>query len=128
MRRHRETVQFEFRHVLIGLRTQQLADTAIKRAQLVFVKRVIQAEHGRAVRNFYKSFAWLAADTLRRRIRRDELRMLRLQIPQSVHERVVFRVTDFGLVQNVVQVFVPAKRLPQVLNLVDEFGLHSIPL
>ncbi len=48
----------------------------------------------------------LAANALRRRVRRDQLRVLRLQAAQFAHQSVVLRVGDLGLVEHVIAVVV----------------------
>jgi hypothetical protein len=48
----------------------------------------------------------LAADPLRRRVRRDELGVRRLDRAQLVEQRVVFVVADLGVVEDVVAVAV----------------------
>ena len=53
-------------------------------------------------------------NALRRRIRRRELGMIGLDLPQLLHELVVFRVGDFGRVENVVAVIVEIDALDQV--------------
>ncbi len=51
-------------------------------------------------------FARLASNALRRRIRRDQLRMLRLQTFQLLHQLVELGVADLGMVEDVIKVFV----------------------
>src|SRR5208283_2618784 len=60
----------------------------------------------RRMLRLHKPFAWLAPHALRRRVRHDELSMLRLQPFQLVHERVKLRVGNFGGVQHVVAILV----------------------
>ena len=45
-----------------------------------------------------------------------QLRVLRFQLLEPPHERVVFGVGDFRLVENVVQVLVAAKLFPELLD------------
>ncbi len=70
---HREPVHFELRHVPILGPGQQFAHSAIERAQFGFVERVVQTQHGGAMRNFDEAFARLAAHALGRRLGRSEL-------------------------------------------------------
>jgi len=51
-------------------------------------------------------FAHPAADALRRRVGRDELGMLLLQLLELAHQVVELRIADLGLVLDVVQLFV----------------------
>ena len=44
--------------------------------------------------------------------------MLRLKLLQLVHERVVLRISQFWRVLDVIQMFVVAKLIAQLLNLV----------
>src|ERR1035438_7323819 len=40
-----------------------------------------------------------------------------LQFPQAAHQRVIFGVSDFRLVEDIVQVLVAAQRAPQLRDL-----------
>ena len=73
--------------------------------------------------NSCKSRTGFATDTLGGRIRRDELRMFRLQLLELVHQLVESGVADFGLVQHVVAVLVIADLVAQGFEfLLDVFG------
>src|ERR1039458_8696825 len=69
-----------------------------------------------ALRHLDETLARLAAHALRRRIGRQQFGMLRLQIAQLPHQRVIFGVADFGLVQDIVQALVMAQPFPQLLD------------
>jgi hypothetical protein len=56
----------------------------------------------------------LAADALRRRVRRDELGVRRLDRAQLVEQRVVFVVADLGVVEDVVAVAVVVQLVAQL--------------
>jgi hypothetical protein len=64
-----------------------------------------------------EALAWLAAYTLRRRVRRYQRGMLRLQPLEPVHERVILGVGDFRCVEHVVEMFVVANLFAKSLNL-----------
>jgi hypothetical protein len=48
-----------------------------------------------------------------------------LQLGQLPHQRIVVGVADFGLVEHVVQVFVPAKQLPELANFRGGIFIHG---
>ena len=56
------------------------------------------------MRNFEKAFSGLAAHTLRGRIRRDQLGVGSLKRFQFLHQAVKVRITQFGCIQDVIQV------------------------
>ena len=116
VRRHGKAVHLQFGHVAELGAAQQFAHAAVEIAQFAFVQGVIQAQHGRAVRHLDETFARLAAHALGGRIGRQQFGMLRLQIAQLAHQRVVFGVADLGLVENVVQVLVVAQRFAQLFD------------
>ena len=62
--------------------------------------------------NFEKTFAGLPADALGGRIWRDEVRMFCLQMLKLLHQLVELGVTDLGIVEHVVAVFVLANFVP----------------
>ena len=64
-----------------------------------------------------KAFARLAADALGGRIGRDQFGMFVFELLQLNHELVEFGVGDFGIVEDVVEVFVVADFFPQCFDL-----------
>jgi hypothetical protein len=62
---------------------------------------------------------------LRRRIRRDQLGMLRLQRLQLAHQRVIFGVGDLRRIQRMVQVFVMPELLAKSLDFLGD-GWHAL--
>jgi hypothetical protein len=76
------------------------------------------------MRDFDEAFARLAAHALRRRIGRQQFGVLRFQIAQLPHQRVIFGIADFGLVQHIVQALVMAQRFPQLLDLSGNIFRH----
>ena len=69
------------------------------------------------MRDLDESLARLAADALRGRIRRNERWVLGFQILQLLHQLVEIGVADFGIVEDVIEVFVVANLLAQSLYL-----------
>ncbi len=63
-----------------------------------------------------EAFARLAAHALGGRIGTRQLGMSFLQRLELAHQGVVFRVGDLGRVQHVIQVFVVAQLLAQILD------------
>ncbi len=68
------------------------------------------------MRHLDESFARLTAHALAGGIRGDELRMLSFETLQPAHQRVVFGVGNFWLVEHVVQVLVVAQLIAQVFD------------
>ena len=98
MRRHRQSVQLQLRHIFESLAIQQIAHAAVEFAQLVFIQRVVETQHRRAMRNLDETFARLSAHALGGRIGCDQLGMLGLKLLQPPDHHVVFCVADFRLI------------------------------
>src|SRR6266481_6103186 len=64
----------------------------------------------------HKALARLAADALRRRVRRDQLRALGLQALQLLHEAVKLGVADLRRVQHVIKVLMATDLFAQFLD------------
>ena len=64
-----------------------------------------------------EALAWFAAYASCRRVRRYQRGMLRLQLLQPVHERVILSVGDFRCVEYVVEMLVVANLFAKILNL-----------
>ena len=92
-------------------------DAAVPVAQFLLVVGIVEREHRPRVLHLDEAFARFAAHALRRRIRRDQLRMRRFQALQLLHQAVKIGVGKFGSVQDVVQVFVMADFFAQIVNL-----------
>src|SRR4051812_16140622 len=126
MGRHGEPIELELDDILKVVAAEQVADTPVEVAQFRIVQRVVEAQHGGAVLHLQKALARLAPHALGRRIRRSELGVLGLQFLETPHQRVVFRVRDFGLVENVVEMFVAAKLIAELVNFAR--GIFHRPL
>jgi YegS/Rv2252/BmrU family lipid kinase len=75
-----------------------------------------------------KAFSRLAPDPLCRRIGRDQLRVLRFEVLESPHHRVVLRIRDFGAVEHVVEVLMAAEFAPQLFNLLARCLSHPFSI
>ena len=117
VRGHRQPIHLQFGYVLVCLSLQQIAHAAVKIAQFAFVERIVQAQHRRAVLHLHEPFARLSADSLRRRIGRDQVRMLRFEILQPAHQRIVLGIGDLRLVQHVIQPLVTLQFFAQAPDL-----------
>ena len=60
-----------------------------------------------------------SADTSRRRIGRDELRELILDIGKLPHKLIIFKIFDFRVILNIILVAVVIEYLPQFLRTLD---------
>ena len=83
-----------------------LSDSLVERAELVFAVGVVEAEHRLKVLGGLEAFDRATADALRRRVRRHQIRVLRLQRLELLHQRIEGFVGDFRIVLDVVAVFV----------------------
>ena len=107
-KRQRHAVELQLAHIFDVAAPAEFVNAALPVAQFFFAVSVIEREHGRGMLRLHEAFARLAANALRRRIRRDQLRMLRLDPLQLVHQRVEFGVGDSGVVEHVIEVLVVA--------------------
>ncbi len=113
----RHAVEFQLTNVVHVAMAAELVHAALPVPQFFFAVGVVERQHGRRVRYFDEPLARLAAYALRWRIRRNQRRMLCLQIFQLAHQLVEFGVADLGIVDNVVQVFVVANLFAQRFDL-----------
>src|SRR5581483_2747231 len=95
---------------------QHVADALVPGTKLVFGEDVPQAEHGHRVDHDLERLERRAADTLRRRVRRLELRVILLQRAQLPHELIELGIRDLRLVERVIAVVVVFDLAAQVLN------------
>ena len=116
---HGEPVQLQLSHA------GNVADTVQEIAQLLLVQRVIEAEHLGGVGYLDESLTWLAANALRRGIRREQLRVRLFKIRKLAHQGVVFGVGDLRIVEDVVEPLVMAQSLPELFGLCDRLAVMS---
>ncbi len=100
----REPVDLQLAYVPDVVATQTLPDPLVERAELGFVERVRQREHRARVLDGREAIGGRRPDPLRRRVGRDELWMLRLELLEFAHQRVIRLVRDRRLVEHVVLV------------------------
>ena len=93
-------------------------DPRVEFAEVVLVVRVVETEHRAGMRNCRKIAAWLPADAPRGGVVARPVGMLRLDLLQPAYERVVLRVGDGRIGEDVVAVFV-------LLRLLDEAVVFS---
>ena len=70
-----------------------------------------------------EALARLASNTLRGRVRRDQLRVRRLNLFELLHEQIKFSVADFRIVEDVIAVLVMANLIAQRFDVCRVFGL-----
>ena len=80
------------------------------------MKALARLSSGSAVLDDAEGGDGLAADALRRRVGRDELRVALFQAAQLAHEVVVLGVADLGAVEDVVAVVVVGDEGAQLLD------------
>jgi hypothetical protein len=93
---------------------QVVGDPVLPTPQLLLVAGVAEREHLLQVLDLLEAVERRRPDPLRRRIRRPQLRVLLLQRPQLVQQRVVLVVADLRVVEDVVEVVVVGEDLPQL--------------
>src|SRR6266852_4491793 len=91
-------------------------------AQLFFAVSVVEREHRGGMLRLHESLARLAADALRGRVWRDELRMLRLQPLEPVHQLVEVGVRNLRGIEHVIAILVVADFLAQSFDLFLDVG------
>jgi hypothetical protein len=83
---------------------ERVGAALVERDDVFVGEAVVQREHRLVVHHRLEPARGLAADALGRRIRRDQIRMLRLDLLQLLEELVVFRIRQVRLVEYVVRV------------------------
>ena len=81
------------------------------------VQRVVQRKHRPSMDKFGKPFGWSTADPLRRAVGSNEFGMLLFEFAKLLDQRIVFFVRDFGIVFEVVEIFVPANLIAEGVDL-----------
>ncbi len=115
-----EAVEFEFGHVLEGLVAEDVADALVEGAEFGFVEGVVEAEHGGGMGEFDKAFAGGSANALGGRVGSDERGVGLFEGLELAHESVVLGVGELGLIEDVIEVFVVAEILAELLNFAHE--------
>ena len=105
--RHGRAVDLRLEDVGDGLvGAEALADVVRPLLERLARRDLLERAHGRQVRNLREPGCRRGTDPLRRRVRTDELGMLLLERLELVEERVVRRVVDLWVVEDVVAVVV----------------------
>ena len=123
----REAVQLRLDHVAhrrAGGEPEQPAHARVDLAELLVGLDVAEREHGLAVNDPLEPLRRRARDALGGRVRRHQLRVLRLERLQLAHEPVVLGVREDRLVQDVVGVVRGADPLAQVAGERRRFALR----
>ena len=106
-----------------GAGARGLPDALVETAQLLLVVDVVEAEHRHEMRDSRKAFDRMAGDALRRRVRRDEIRVLGLELLEIVQQAIELAVGDFGSGVDVVALFVMADGVAKRFEAL--FGFHG---
>ena len=125
--RHGKAVEFRLYHIHRVVHNG--AHAAVKVAQLVFGKRVVQTLHRHGVRHFRQCVVPRCAHAVRRRVLCFQLRERRFQIFQAAVQHVVRIVADLRRVLGIVFFIVILDLFPQRLNLLPGlFVRHKLKL
>ena len=92
-------------------------------AGVVLVVSVVEAEHLRHVLDGLEPFDGPTGNALRRRIGRDEIRILRFERFQLVEKTIELLVGDLGRVVDVVALFVVADLVAKLLYALERLHL-----
>jgi hypothetical protein len=103
---HRHAVDLQLAHEPHGLVAEGAGDPVTPRLQLGSIHRVVEARHRHVVHDGRERGARRAADRLRRRRRRCELRVLVLDPAELAHDQVEVGVADLRTVELVVSTVV----------------------
>ena len=93
-----------------------LAHALVEGAQLLVVVGVVEAEHRREVLDGREAVDRPPGDALRRRIGRDEIGMLGLELLELVQQPIELLVGDLRIVVDVVALFVMADRVAKLAD------------
>ena len=104
--RHRHAVDLLLDHVAGFFTTEPSANAAVEIAKIVLVVGVVDGQHRHGVADRLEPLQRLSTDTLRRAVRRDQFRMLRLQFLQPLHQPIEVEVADHRLGFDIVLVIV----------------------
>ena len=115
-----KAVEFGFGYVLKGLGAEGVADSLVEGAELGFVEGVVEAEHRGGVGEFDEAFAGGSADALGGGVGGDERGVGLFEGLELAHEGVVLGVGELGLIEDVIEVFVVAEILAELLNFAHE--------
>ncbi len=120
----RQAVDLQLDHIVVIGRAQLLANPLVERLQLIGVVCVVDAQHGDAMANRGELPQRPASDALRGRVRRHQLRVLRLQPLELCKQLVILLVRNLRRVLDVVQVVVPADLPPEPIHSFADFLCH----
>ena len=101
-----KTVDLELCHVIDRFALGELRYPAVPVSEFLFGIRIFEAEHRPREAVSGKLLCRLAADSLRRRIGSDKLRVFGFESLELTHELIEFVIGNGRLVENVVTVFV----------------------
>ncbi len=124
--RQAQAVDLQFGHVADRPgHVEPLAHALVEGQQFVAGEGVVEALHRRGVRDRVEAFGRAAADPLRRRVGRDEVRMRGLERDQLAHQRVELGVGDLGGVADEVELLVAADLAPELVDALGGRGRHD---
>src|SRR5215813_4882912 len=101
-------------------------DAPVPGPYLLFLESVLEAEHRRAVADLGELSTRGASHALRRRVRSDQVRVLRFELLELAVQRVELNVGHLGLVEHVVEVLMPADLPAELLEPLLDVGRHSL--
>ncbi len=111
----RETVELRFRGIFHGGRIPEaLANAPVEIADLLLAERIVERQHRQPMPDCRERRDRRGADALRRRLRRDQLRIPRLQGLKLLHAQVVFGIRHFGIVERVIADVVAIEHFAQL--------------
>src|ERR1700682_3469333 len=122
--RHTQPVELLFGNVIDAVAAREFPDAAVEFFELFQRIGVVETHHRRKMLARFDAFAWRPAHALRRRIRRDELRIRGFQPLKLLHHPVKLGVGDFRFIEHVLQILVLAEIIAQLFDLFG--GLRAL--
>jgi hypothetical protein len=119
-----EAVEFEFAVVEGLFGGEEFGDAAVEVAEFAFMEGVVEAEHRGGMGRLEEALAGLAADALGGGIGGTEVGVGVFEVEELAEELVVGGVGDFGLIEDVIEVFVAADQGAQRQDFV--LGIHAL--
>ena len=103
-----DAVDLRFDKIRRHVAAEAFDDVFVEAAEVVRVIRVVEAHHGQLVADGLESRERIAGDALRRRVRRDELRMGGFDLPKLAIQRIIFVVGYFRFRFDVIEMVMPS--------------------
>ena len=116
----RQAIEFWFCRIFdfFGIiELEPVSQAAVEIAQFVFIKGIVQRQHGQTMVYLIKRLDWLCAHPLRWRIFSNQIGIFCFEFPEFPQQAVIARVGQLRIVQYVIQVIVVPNLLSQLFHM-----------